>query len=187
MPLPIAESELAHVRANTRILRWEFATRNFRNIFGEILLQGRPLINTLIYVALALVLSLTLQPLAAYALSRFEPPGTWRFILIFMATMAFPPMVGMIPQFLMLREAMLLNSFVALVLPIMVNGFLIFLLKGFFDSLPGHLYEAALIDGASEFRMFWEITMSLSKPILAVVALQTFNLPCIFQVHFRGL
>ena len=175
VPLPVAESELAHVRANTRILRWEFATRNFRNIFGEILLQGRPLINTLIYVALSLVLALTLQPLAAYALSRFEPPGTWRFILIFMATMAFPPMVGMIPQFLMLREAMLLNSFVALVLPIMVNGFLIFLLKGFFDSLPGHLYEAALIDGASEFRMFWEITMSLSKPILAVVALQTFN------------
>jgi len=62
------------------------------------------------------------------------------------------------------------------VLPVIVNGYLVFLLKGFFDSLPQHLYDAALIDGASELRMFWEITMSLSKPILAVVALQTFNM-----------
>ena len=133
-------------------------------------------LNTVIFVALSLVLTLTLQPLAAYGLSRFQPPGMWKLILLFMATMAFPPMVGMIPQFLILRQLNLLNSFIALVLPIVVNVYLIFLLKGFFDSLPKHLYEAALIDGASELRMFWEVTMSLSKPILAVVALQTFQI-----------
>ncbi|MDP7400107.1 MAG: ABC transporter permease subunit, partial [Lentisphaeria bacterium] len=49
------------------------------------------------------------------------------------------------------------------------------LLKGFFDSLPRELYESAEIDGASEWRMFWQITMSLSKPILSVVALQAFT------------
>lgn len=174
--IPMAELETQYALENAGNLRWRYATRNFKNVFDEILFQGRPLINTLIYVASCIVLALILMPLAAYALSRFSPPGTWRFILIFMATMAFPPMVGMIPQFLILRKLSLLNTFVALVLPIIVNGYLIFLLKGFFDSLPQHLYEAACIDGASETRMFLEITMALSKPILAVVTLQTFNL-----------
>ncbi len=173
--LPMAELESAHVRDHATALRWQFATSNYKDVIDEVIVQGRPFLNTLVYVGLSLLLTLTLQPLAAYALSRFSPPGTWRLILIFMATMAFPPMVGLIPQFLILRQLNLLNTFIALTLPIIVNGYLIFLLKGFFDSLPHHLYEAALIDGASELRMFWEITMALSRPILAVVALQTFN------------
>lgn len=173
VPLPMLEYQYALDHANG--LRWEYSVRNFRNVFNEVVVQGRPFFNTVFFVALALVLALTLQPLAAYALSRFRPRGMWKIILIFMATMAFPPMVGMIPQFLILRKLDLLNTFVALVLPIIVNGYLIFLLKGFFDSLPQHLYEAALIDGAGELRMFWEVTMALSKPILAVVALQTFR------------
>lgn len=174
--VPMVELELSYALANSSDLRWEFASINFVNVFYELFVQGRAFLNTVIFVALSLVLTLTLQPLAAYALSRFQPPGMWKLILLFMATMAFPPMVGMIPQFLILRQLNLLNSFIALVLPIVVNGYLIFLLKGFFDSLPKHLYEAALIDGASELRMFWEVTMSLSKPILAVVALQTFQI-----------
>jgi len=89
--------------------------------------------------------------------------------------MAFPPMVGMIPQFLIIQSLNLLNTFAALVLPTTINGMLIFLLKGFFDSIPKELYDAAVIDGASEFRIFWTITMSMSRPILAVVALQTFS------------
>ena len=69
----------------------------------------------------------------------------------------------------------LLNTFAALIIPRMANGYFIFLLKGFFDSLPRELYEAADIDGASEFVKFWNITMALSKPILAVIALQAFK------------
>jgi ABC-type glycerol-3-phosphate transport system permease component len=122
-----------------------------------------------------LLFSLTLQPMVAYALSRFKPPGTWKILFIFLATMAFPPMVGMIPQFLIIQQLGFLNTFVALVLPFMINGMLIFLLKGFFDSIPRDLYDAAVIDGASEFRIFWQVTMAMSKPILAVVALQTFS------------
>lgn len=173
--LPVAQIEKDYVQKNTGALRWKYATLNFRNVFDEILFQGRSLFNTSVYVILSLLLSLTIMPLAAYSLSRFSPPGTWRFILIYMATMAFPPMVGMIPQFLILRKLHLLNTFIALVLPVVVNGYFLFLLKGFFDSLPQHLYEAALIDGASELRMFLEITMALSKPILAVLALQVFQ------------
>jgi multiple sugar transport system permease protein len=61
------------------------------------------------------------------------------------------------------------------VLPGLANGYAIFLLKGFFDSLPQELYESAALDGAGELRIFWQITMSLSKPILAVIGLQAFT------------
>lgn len=173
--IPLAELETEYVLENTSMLRRRYAMRNFRIVIREMFVQGRSFYNTLIFVGLALVFSLTLQPLVAYALSRFQPPGTWKFIFIFVATMAFPPMVGMIPQFLIIQKLGLLNTFIALVLPMTINGMLIFLLKGFFDSIPKDLYDAAVIDGASEFRIFWTITMAMSTPILAVVALQTFS------------
>jgi multiple sugar transport system permease protein len=81
----------------------------------------------------------------------------------------------MIPNFLLLKQLGFLNTFAALVLPGMANGFGIFLLKGFFDSLPRELYEQATLDGANEWVMFWQLTMALSKPILAVLALQAFT------------
>ena len=173
--IPLAELEAEYVLRHKGMLRRHFAVRNFRIVLRQMFVQGRPFANTLVYVALALLFSLTLQPLVAYALSRFQPPGTWKFIFIFVATMAFPPMVGMIPQFLIVQRLGLLNTFAALVLPTTINGMLIFLLKGFFDSIPKDLYDAAVIDGASEFRIFWTITMAMSTPILAVVALQTFS------------
>ncbi len=172
---PLAQLETAYVLGQTRTLRWRYATRNFRIVARLMFVQGRPFYNTIIYVGLALLLSLTLQPLAAYSLSRFAPPGTWKIIFLLVATMAFPPMVAMIPNFMVIRALGLLNTYFALVLPQLVNGMLIFLLKGFFDSIPKDLYDAAMIDGASEWRIFWQITMSMSKPILAVVALQTFS------------
>jgi multiple sugar transport system permease protein len=69
----------------------------------------------------------------------------------------------------------LMNTFFALVLPGLAHGFSIFLLKGFFDSLPPELYEAAMLDGAGEITMFTRITMPLCKPVLAVIALGAFT------------
>jgi len=160
---------------NTRALRGEFCVRNFIAVSEYILRRGRALGNTIVYVFLAILAALTVNPLAAYALSRYRPPSTYKVLLFFMMTMAFPPMVTQIPAFLMLRELGLLNSFAALILPGVANGYSIFLLKGFFDSLPRELYESAAMDGAGEIRIFLQITMSLSKPILAVIALGAFT------------
>jgi multiple sugar transport system permease protein len=173
--IPMAQLEKQHVQANSGGLRWDYAVRNYVNVFDQLFLEGRVLFNTVVLVVLIVGFNLLLNPLAAYALSRYDLPGTYKILLILMATIAFPPMVAMIPRFLALREVGLLNTFVALVLPAVINGYLIFLLKGFFDSLPQSLYDAARIDGASELRMFFQITMALSKPILAVVALRSFN------------
>jgi multiple sugar transport system permease protein len=81
----------------------------------------------------------------------------------------------MIPAFLLIKKFGLLNTYWALILPAVANGFSIFLLKGFFDSLPIELYESAMLDGAQEYQMFWHIAIALSKPILAVIALGGFT------------
>jgi multiple sugar transport system permease protein len=165
-----------YFQANRWPLRKEFITRNYKAVADYLLLHGRGIVNTVIYCALAIVLALTINPLAAYAMSRFKIPSAYIILLFFLSTMAFPPMVTAIPNFLMLRRLGLLNTFAALVLPGMANGYAIFLLKGFFDSQPRELYESAQIDGASEWTLFWQIAMSLSKPILAVIALQAFTM-----------
>lgn len=172
---PQYEYHYRNIMANKTKWRMEYTIRNFLTVSDYILFHGRALINTAIYCFLAVLSALIVNPLAAYALSRFRPPSAFKVLLFLMLTMAFPQMVTQIPNFLMLRELGLLNTFGALVLPGLANGYQIFLLKGFFDSLPKELYESAMLDGASEPRIFLQLTMNLSKPILAVIALQAFT------------
>jgi len=157
-----------------RFWKWQFVTLNYQYILAEISGRGGAIRNTFILVVLSVGGSLLVNPLAAYALSRYKLRSSYTILLFCLATIAFPAEVTMIPIFLQLKEFHLLNTFGALVIPGLADGFSIFLLKGFFDSLPRELYEAAEIDGASEWVTFWNITMTLSKPILAVIALSTF-------------
>lgn len=173
--MPQIEADLKYVEANASDLRIYFGGNNYRMVLEYILFYGSGIENTLIYCLAAIALALLVNPLAAYALSRYKLPGQFKVLLFLIATMAFPGVVTMIPNFLLLRDLGLLNTFAALLLPTMANGYSIFLLKGFFDSLPQELFEAADIDGASEWQKFWMITMNLSKPILAVIALGAFN------------
>jgi multiple sugar transport system permease protein len=173
--MPQLEADRQYVEAHARDLRIYFGGNNYRMVLEYIFFYGSGIENTFIYCLAAIGLALLVNPLAAYALSRYKLPGQFKVLLFLIATMAFPGVVTMIPNFLLLRDLGLLNTFAALLLPTMANGYSIFLLKGFFDSLPQELFEAADIDGASEWQKFWTITMNLSKPILAVIALGAFN------------
>lgn len=172
--LPLRELDYHDYARHRPTYFGRFLSFNFGKIMNFITVRGRALPNTLVLVVLTIVFTLTVNPLAAYALSRFRLRATQQILVYLLATMAFPPEVGMIPSFLLLRDLHLLNTFSALILPGVASGFSIFLLKGFFDSLPQELYEAASIDGASEMRMFWRITLPLCAPILSVIALQAF-------------
>lgn len=147
---------------------------NYRLVGGYLFLRGRAFVNTLLLVALSVLSALTVNPLAAYALSRFRPRCTEKILLFLLATTAFPAAVTAIPGFLLIRDLGLLNTFAALVLPTVASGMSIFILKGFFDALPRELYEAAAIDGASEWTVFTRITLPMTTPILAVNALNSF-------------
>lgn len=160
---------------NPSRLRWHFLTTNYVRVISYITTRGRALFNTVVLCLLTVISALTVNPLAAYALSRFRMRSAPKILLFMLATMAFPAEVAMIPSFLLIRDLGMLNTFAALVIPGMASGFSIFLLKGFFDSLPQELYEAAELDGAGEVRKFLTIAMPLSKPILAVIALGSFT------------
>lgn len=172
-PYPLADWE--YVLSHRSELREHFLTRNYGMVVSYILLHGRAVLNTVIFCLLVIITHLIVNPLCAYALSRYNLKYAYKVLLFLLATMAFPTEVAMIPNFLLLKSLGMLNTYWALVLPGMASGFSIFLLKGFFDSLPRELYEAGIIDGASEMRMFWKITVPLSKPIFAVIALQSFT------------
>lgn len=147
---------------------------NYRLVGEYLFIRGRAFWNTILLVLLSILASLTVNPLAAYALSRFKLRATEKVILFMLATTAFPAAVTAIPGFLLIRSLGLLNTFAALVLPGVASGMSIFVLKGFFDALPRELYEAAAIDGASEWTVFRKITLPMTTPILAVNALNSF-------------
>jgi len=149
-------------------------TKNYGAVFDFMAIRGRAFVNTSIYIAICLLISLTINPLAAYALSRFKLRWTEQILLFMVATMAFPGAVTAIPSFLLLRDLQLLNTFYALFLPGLANGMSIFILKCFFDGLPRELYEAATIDGAREWQIFLHISLPMTTPILAVNALNAF-------------
>ncbi len=174
-PMPQFAHHAQLFREHKAEIRREFLLRNYRTVLDHVLFHGRGIANTVVYCTLAVLLALVVNPLAAYALSRFRPSAGPQILLFLMLTMAFPHMVTQIPVFVLLRELGLLNTFAALLLPGMASGYSIFLLKGFFDSLPRDLYESAQLDGAGEWTLFWHITMRLSTPILSVIALQAFS------------
>jgi len=228
-----AEMDYHVVGRDRTALRWQYVVENFREVIEFIAIKGRALWFTALFVGLTILTHLTVNPLAAYALSRYNLSYSNKVLLFCLATMAFPAEVEMIPRFLLLRgfpvwpliggvavaaillalllvkfkmkpllgvfislsagavtgvflvplllrtlgvaeTKPLLNSLWALVLPGMAGGFTIFILKGFFDTLPKELYEAAQLDGASELRMFFQITVPLCKPVFAYIALISF-------------
>ena len=158
----------------TKSLAREFASRNISYVVDYVALNGRVLLNTIIFCLLAILVQLTVNPLAAYALSRYPIPASGKILLFLLATMAFPAEVAMIPSFLLLKDLGLLNTFAALVLPTAASGYMIFVLKGFFDSLPKELFEAGQLDGAKETTMMGRIALPLSAPVFGYFALMAF-------------
>lgn len=173
---PYAENDLLELREDRSSIRREFISRNYREVLEYIALHGRALMNTAILCIGMVAAVLIVNPLCAYALSRFNLRSTYKILLFLLATMAFPAEVSAIPSFLLIKDLHLLGTYWAIILPALASGYSVFLLKGFFDSLPKELYEAAMMDGATEMQMYWKITIQLSKPVLAVIALGTFTM-----------
>ena len=173
--LPVAPSDWAFVQAHSGELRRDYLTRNYRLVLQFVFLHGTAVSVTVIYCVLAILTTLIVNPLCAYALSRYNLSYGNAVLLFLLATMSFPGEISLIQNFLLLKQFNLLNTYAALILPSAASGYSIFLLKGFFDSLPRELYEAGTLDGAGELRMFWTITLPLSRPIFAVIGLGAFS------------
>ncbi len=122
------------------------------------------------------VVGIALSCTAAYALSRFRFPGRKTALTSFLVVQMFPASLLMIPLYVLLHELGLLNSLSGLVLVYSTTAipFCVWTLKGYFDSLPRELFEAARVDGAGPIRIFWTIVLPLARPGIAVTALFSF-------------
>jgi multiple sugar transport system permease protein len=137
---------------------------------------GTFLRNTVIYAGGAWLLTLAIDVSAAYALSKLRPVLGKVVLGLMLSTLMIPPMVILLPAYLTVKDLPifgwnLLNTPWAIWLPAAANGFFIFLLKRFFDSIPRELLEAAQMDGASPTRILWSIVLPVSRPILGVVSI----------------
>lgn len=132
--------------------------------------------NTLIVVLWAVFTQVLLCSLTAFALSRlFSKIMGNRILLFFLITMMIPGIATIIPTLVMFKEFGWFNNYKALLIPQLVPyAYFIFLFKGFFDRLPNSLFDAARVDGASEWFNYIRLCIPLSKPIISLVALNTF-------------
>ncbi|ADD45384.1 carbohydrate ABC transporter permease [Stackebrandtia nassauensis] len=115
------------------------------------------------------LLSLVATVFLAYALSRPGVVGGKPILLLILFTFLFPP--AMIPSYLVVQELGLKENYLSLILPVLVNVFNLVVMRGFFQSVPGELIEAARLDGAGDFRILTRVVMPLSKAVIAVVGL----------------
>jgi arabinogalactan oligomer/maltooligosaccharide transport system permease protein len=133
-------------------------------------------ISSLAVAIATTVVGIALSCTAAYALSRFRFPGRKAALTSFLVVQMFPASLLMIPLYVLLHELGLLNSLSGLVLVYSTTAipFCVWTLKGYFDSLPRELFEAARVDGAGPIRIFWTIVLPLARPGIAVTALFSF-------------
>jgi multiple sugar transport system permease protein len=144
--------------------------------FQELFTQldfGRYLVNTTAVVMIGFV-GMLFMAMAGYGFAKFEFRGKGPMFFLVLATMMIPVQVTMIPTYLILSRLHLTNTLVGIAIPTLVSGFNIFLFRQFMTTLPAEILEAAKLDGAGEWRTFWQIVIPMSKPILAVQAVLTF-------------
>lgn len=139
-------------------------------------LFGRQLMNSLVVAVATSGVGLVLSTTAGYALSRWDFPGRDRGMNAFLVTQMFPGVVMAIPLYILLDTLGLLDSLGGLVLVYATTSvpFSVWTLKGYFDTIPRALEEAALLDGATRFQTFWLIVLPLARPALAVTGLFSF-------------
>jgi arabinogalactan oligomer / maltooligosaccharide transport system permease protein len=157
----------------------EFSPDNFVDVMttgDDGLLFARQLFNSLVVASCTAVVGVSVSTAAAYAMSRWHFPGRDRAMGAFLVTQMFPGVVMAIPLYILLDAMGLLDSLTGLVLVYSTTAlpFSVWTLKGYFDTIPYDLEEAAMLDGASRFMIFRSIILPLARPAIAVTGLFSF-------------
>lgn len=130
--------------------------------------------NTVVLTIVVTLLQLFTSSFAAYAFAKLEFKGKKQLFLAYISTIAMPWQVYMVPQFLMMRKMGLNDTLLAMVVLQAFSAFGVFLMRQFYMGIPDSLCEAARIDGMSEFKIYTNIMLPLSKPALATLTIFTF-------------
>ncbi len=135
---------------------------------------GRWYLNSIVITGVSTLLVLALSTITAYGFARLRFPGRNVLFYICLSTLMIPFQATLLPIYLMFRDAHLLNTYWAIILPPLASVFGTFLLRQFFLSFPRELEEAAIVDGCSKFSVLWRIILPNSTSALVAVAVITF-------------
>ena len=130
--------------------------------------------NSILIASSVTLLQVFTSSLAAYSFSRLHWPGRDKVFFLYLSTMMVPGLVMIIPNFQIMIQLSLVNTFLGLVLPASFNAYGTFLLRQFMLTIPTSLDEAAEIDGASKWQIFWDVIMPLSRPGLIALTIFSF-------------
>jgi multiple sugar transport system permease protein len=150
---------------------WTFS--HYQDLFGKLNFP-RYFLNSAIVATLVTAGNLLFCSLLGYALAKLDFPGRKALFLTVLGMLMVPGMVTFVPQFVLVSNLGLANSYAGLVLPFLAGPFGVFLMRQFLLSIPDDLIEAARVDGAGEWRIFWRIVLPLCKPALATLGILTF-------------
>ncbi len=144
---------------------------NYLRLFSNIPF-GRNIFNSIFVAVCFMVLSVLISAAAGFALSKYKnAPGRKGLFIFILATMMIPQQAVMIPLYIFMSRIGWINTYFALILPFVAQGFGVFLLKQYIDGVPDDLLESARIDGCSEFRIFWQIIMPIVRPALGALGI----------------
>jgi multiple sugar transport system permease protein len=135
---------------------------------------GRAFANSIFVALVATALSLLLNSMAGYAFAKLRFRGRDRLFAFLVAALVIPPQVAMLPLFLMMKSAGLVNTYVGVLIPYIATISGVFLVRQFMVSVPDDILAAARIDGASELRIYWSVILPLARPVLATLGIFTF-------------
>ncbi|HSJ14646.1 MAG TPA: carbohydrate ABC transporter permease [Longimicrobiales bacterium] len=156
-----------------RMLPAEPTLEHYRALFTRLNL-GRYLFNSTLVAVAVTSISLLINSMAGYAFAKLRFRGRDRVFRLLTTGLVIPVQVSMLPLFLLLREMGLINTYWGVIIPGLASIFGIFLIRQYTLSLPEDLLDAARIDGAGEFRIYWSIVLPVIRPILATLAIWTF-------------
>ncbi|MBN2018587.1 MAG: sugar ABC transporter permease [Candidatus Cloacimonetes bacterium] len=132
--------------------------------------------NSLLVTLAVTIIGVALSSTAGYAFSRYKFPGRKAGLLALLVTQMFPATMLLLPLYIMISKLGLVNSFVGLIIMYSASAlpFCIWLMKGYYDTIPSSLEESAKVDGAGKFYSFWKIIIPLASPALVITALFSF-------------
>ena len=135
----------------------------------------RFLLNTIVISGLSVLGTVLVSPLVAYSLAKLRWRGRNLLFIMVLATMMLPPQVTLIPIYMMWNKAGFTGTILPLIIPAFLGTpFFIFLIRQFLLSVPDELIEAAKVDGASEFRIYWSVVLPIARPALITSAVFQF-------------
>jgi alpha-1,4-digalacturonate transport system permease protein len=169
---PAKPEDMVQVNINDRkpINELQFAWTNYTELFGKFSFASY-LWNSVFITVVATLLTLLINSMAAFALSKYKFAGQKPVFILIIATLMIPATIVLVPLFLVINTAGLLNSLWGVILPAIATPTGVFLLRQYMLTIPDELLEAARMDHASEWRIYWKIVLPLSAPALAVLAI----------------